>query len=60
MLMNSNQYIIKDWADNHLFKDKVFSDYESGWEFLYQQFPVIEGDDREDELDELYVVPKEK
>lgn len=32
----TKQYIIKDWAGNHLFKDKIFDSFEDGWEFIYQ------------------------
>jgi hypothetical protein len=51
------KYIIKDWANNHCFSDKIFNSYEDGWDFLYSKFPVIDGDDREDELGEFYVLP---
>ncbi len=55
------KYIIKDSFDNHCFKDKTFKDYESGWEFLYNKYPVIyynDGtqNDQDDELNEYYVV----
>jgi hypothetical protein len=55
------KYIIKDTFDNHCFTDKTFKDYKSGWEFLYNKFPVIYNDDgtqndQEDELNEYYVV----
>ena len=50
------KYIIIDWADNHCFTSKKFNSYEDGWNFLYCQFPKIDGDDREDELDSYYVV----
>jgi len=51
------KYIIKDWADNHCFPDKIFNSYEDGWDFIYCKFPVIDGNDREDELGEFYVLP---
>ena len=51
------KYIIVDWADNHCFTNNVFNCYEDGWEFLYCKYPVIDGDDREDELGEYYVIP---
>ena len=56
------KYIIKDTFDNHCFTDKTFKDYESGWKFLYNKFPVIYNDDgtlvtlQEDESNEYYVV----
>lgn len=53
----NKKYIILDWANNHCFTDYVFDCFEDGWEFLYCKFPVIDGDDREDELGEYYVVP---
>jgi hypothetical protein len=55
------KYIIKDSFDNHCFEDKTFKDYESGWEFLYNKYPVIyyddgSQDDQDDELNEYFVV----
>ena len=32
-------WIIKDWANNHLFRDKEFKTFEAGWSFLYSKFP---------------------
>jgi hypothetical protein len=48
------EYIIEDWAGNHLFKDKVFESFEDGWDFIMQQFPD------EDDLQDYYVIPKQK
>jgi hypothetical protein len=31
-------FIIKDWAGNHIFQDRVFTSFEDGWEFLYVRF----------------------
>ena len=43
-------YIIQDWASNHLFQDKKFETYQDGWDFLMEQFP----DDND--LQEYYVI----
>jgi hypothetical protein len=51
------KYVIVDWADNHCFTSQVFKSFEDGWSFLYCKFPAIDGDDREDELGEYYVIP---
>lgn len=61
--MENTMYIIEDDFGNHVFKDKEFESFEDGWEFLYEQFPVIYNDDgtqddQEEELDTHYVVPK--
>lgn len=47
-------FIIKDWADNHLFQNKEFKTFEDGWDFLYETLPNAE----EGELGEYYVLPK--
>jgi hypothetical protein len=31
-------WIIKDWADNHLFQDRQFESFEDGWDFLFDFF----------------------
>ena len=54
-------WIIEDEFGNHCFPQKSFEDYEDGWEFLYQTFPVIyheDGtqDDQEEELSSYFVV----
>jgi hypothetical protein len=51
------KFIIVDWADNHCYTNQVFNSFEDGWSFLYSKYPVIEGDDREDELDQYSVIP---
>jgi hypothetical protein len=51
------KFIIVDWADNHCFTNYVFKSFEDAWSFLYSKFPAVEGDDRENELDEYYVIP---
>lgn len=50
----SNKYIIKDWADNHLFKDMEFNSFEDGWDFLLQQFP------NDEDLEDYYVIQLNK
>lgn len=47
------KYIIKDWAGNHMFKDKVFNSSEEASDFLINEFP---NDD--DDLGEYFVTPK--
>ena len=54
-------WIIQDEFGNHCFQKETFKDYEDGWDFLYQQFPVIyrkDGtqDDQEEELSSYFVV----
>lgn len=54
-------WIIEDGFGNHCFPQKSFKDYEGGWEFLYETFPVIHKedgtqDDQEEELSSYYVV----
>jgi hypothetical protein len=44
-------YIIKDWAGNHCFKDKEFLSFEDAWEFLFSKFD-------DSELEEYEVVEK--
>jgi len=54
------KFIITDSFANHLFIDKTFNSFENAWDFIYQQYPVIElsagtTDDRDDELGDLFV-----
>jgi hypothetical protein len=49
------KFIIKDWADNHLFRDQEFETFEDGWEFLYQKFP---NGDEDRTFDDLFVVER--
>ena len=54
-------WIIEDEFGNHCFPKKSFKDYEDGWAFLYEVFPVIyheDGtqDDQEEELDSYFVI----
>ena len=50
------KFIIVDWADNHCFTNKKFNSYDEAWEFIYCKFPVLDNDDRENELDSYYVI----
>tara|TARA_R110000737_G_scaffold142581_1_gene173205 strand:- start:233 stop:427 length:195 start_codon:yes stop_codon:yes gene_type:complete len=57
----TKDWIIQDEFGNHCFSQKSFEDFEDGWEFLYETFPVIykeDGtqDDQEEELLSYYVV----
>ena len=54
-------WIIEDEFGNHCFQKKSFKDYEHGWSFLYETFPVIYNedgtqDDQEEELDSYFVI----
>ena len=51
-----SKFIIQDWAGNHLFKDKVFNSYEGGWAFLDEWFDHLEGEEKDQELGEYYVI----
>lgn len=53
------KYIIKDWADNHLFQNKEFKSFEDAWEFLYETFEK-ESDEDEEFLSDYYVEIKER
>lgn len=48
------KYIIKDWADNHLFQDEVFDSYEEGWEFIYENVDNSVYDETLDDDDSVY------
>ena len=57
------KYIIEDSYGNHCFTNEAFNDYEDGWEFLYNKYPVIYNEDgtqndRDDDLSEYFVVNK--
>jgi hypothetical protein len=45
------QFIVQDWAGNHLFREKVFDSYEDGWDFLLETFP------EDEDLQEYYIIP---
>tara|TARA_R100000541_G_C1869152_1_gene80530 strand:- start:260 stop:457 length:198 start_codon:yes stop_codon:yes gene_type:complete len=54
-------WIIEDEFGNHCFPQHSFKDYEDGWSFLYETFPVIYNedgtqDDQEAELDSYFVI----
>ncbi len=55
------KWIIEDEFGTHCFTEKSFEDFEDGWSFLYETFPVIYNedgtqDDQEEELSSYYVV----
>ncbi len=57
------KFWIEDEYGNVCFEGKKFDSYEDGWEFLYNEFPVIQladgtTDDQEEELDSYFVVNK--
>lgn len=47
-------YIIQDWAGNHLFTDKVFKSFEDGWEFIYDNIDNSTFDKTQNEDDDEY------
>ena len=47
-------YIIKDWAGNHLFRDKAFDSFEEGWEFIYTNVDNSEYEQSQNEDDNVY------
>lgn len=54
-------WIIEDEFGNHCFQQQSFEDYEDGWAFLYNTFPVIYNEDgtqydQEEQLDFYFVV----
>jgi hypothetical protein len=53
----SGQWIIQDWAGNHLFTDKVFDSFEDGWDFIYENIKEETEDDGT--YDDYYVVELE-
>jgi hypothetical protein len=54
------KFIIKDWAGNHLFQDKVFDTFVDGWEFIEQNVDnslyEATGNDNDDNWQEYFVV----
>ena len=56
-------YIIKDWANNHLFIDKEFNSFEDGWLYIYENIDNSKynktGNENDNEYQEYYVVPKQ-
>ena len=53
------KWIIKDWADNHLFPEKDFDSFEDAWAFLYETFSK-ELDKDEKFLQDYFVETKER
>lgn len=50
------KYIIVNECGTRCFGSKRFKSYEDGWNFLYDTFPVENGDDKEDILDQYFVI----
>lgn len=50
--MEKEVFIITDWAGNHLFKNKEFSTFEDGWDFIYENVTD------EEEYEDLFVINK--
>ena len=48
------KYIIKDWADNHLFQEEVFESFEDAWEYIYDNIDSSEYDESGNEDDNPY------
>lgn len=55
-------FIIQDWAGNHLFKDKTFETFDDAWEFISENVDNSEfeasGNDNDDNFQEYFVVEK--
>jgi len=34
--MAAKKFIIKDWADNVMFKGKTFKDFDDAWGYIYE------------------------
>jgi hypothetical protein len=50
------KFIIVNSCGTRCFTDKRFDSFEDGWDFIYSEFPVQEGDDREEILNEFSVI----
>ena len=50
------KYIIKDWAGNHLFKNKTFKTFDDGWDFIREN--VQEETEDDGTYDDYLVVPQ--
>ncbi len=48
------QWVITDWAGNHLYQDKAWNDFDDAEEFLSMKL----GDDYETDRGEYYIVPE--
>jgi hypothetical protein len=55
--MKLKTFIIIDWANNHLFQDKIFSSFDDAWSFLYEQFPELENFEDYEVIEEQYYKP---
>lgn len=53
-----NEFIIVDWADNHLFKDKIFNSFEDGWDFIREN--ISEETEDDSTYDDYYVINKKE
>ena len=59
--LDNMDWIVEDEFGNHCFTQHSFKDYEDGWSFLYETFPVIYNedgtqDDQEEELDSYFII----
>jgi hypothetical protein len=56
----NTQFIIQDWAGNHMFPNETFNTFEDGWEFVYSNVDNSEYDKSQNENDntfqDIYVV----
>lgn len=57
--MKKKGWIIVDSCGIRCFKD-TFKSFEDGWNFLYVKFPAEKDDDKDDILDEYFVVPEKE
>jgi hypothetical protein len=55
--MAKKRWIIVDCHGIRCFRD-AFKSFEDGWNFLYVMFPAEKDDDKDDVLDEYFVVPE--
>jgi len=38
------KWIIVDWTNTRCYSNKKFKSYEDAWEFLYSEYPAVDGD----------------
>ena len=50
----TQKFIIKDWADNHLFTDEVFDTFEDAWEHIYENVDNSLFDETGDDNDNVH------
>ena len=55
--MKKGNFIVVDWAGNHLFKDRVFSSFENGWSFITENIKEEFEDDGT--YDDYFVIEKD-